>query len=97
MQQLRIVTLGISGGRWLTGARFATPAGFPRHDGTGGYAYAVGVWALVHRSRTNLCRAVPNLRVTIRDFCIAAPPSTSSLRRRRRGRAAATRSLIILL
>jgi hypothetical protein len=46
MQQLRIVTLGISGGRWLTGARFATPAGFPRHDGTPYRGLRVRRWGL---------------------------------------------------
>jgi hypothetical protein len=39
---------------------------------TGGYAYDVGVWDLYH-ARAIFCRAVPNLRVAIRNFCIAAP------------------------
>jgi hypothetical protein len=48
---VRIVTLGVSGGRSLT-RRYATPAGSPPHDDTGGYAYGVGVWDLSIISRT---------------------------------------------
>jgi hypothetical protein len=45
--------------------RYATPADFPRHDGTSYRGLRVRRWGLgfVHRSRTILCRAVPNLRV----------------------------------
>ena len=53
--------------------RFATPADFPRHDGTPYRRLRARRWGLgfVHRSRTIFCRAVPNLSVTIRNFCIA--------------------------
>ena len=50
--------------------RYATPAEFPRHDGTPYRELRVRRWGLgfVHRSRTILCRAVPNLSVSIRTF-----------------------------
>jgi hypothetical protein len=57
------------------------PPEFPRHGGTPYRGLRVRRWALgcVHRSRTILCRAVPNLGITIRNFSIAvglgwAPP-----------------------
>jgi hypothetical protein len=75
--KLRIVTVG---GR--SRGRYATPAGFPLHDGTPYWWLRVRRWGLefFHRSRTIFCRAVPNLRVTIRNFRIActrrpAPPA----------------------
>jgi hypothetical protein len=61
--------------------RFA-PADLPRHD-CSSYSHvivrreSVGV---IPRSRTIFCRAVPNLNVTIRDFCIAV---LRAFRRRR--------------
>jgi hypothetical protein len=45
MQKWRIVTLGFRvGGR--SRGRYATPAEFTLHDGTGGYTYDDGVWDL---------------------------------------------------
>jgi hypothetical protein len=44
--------------------RYATPADSPLHGSIAraeGYTYDVGVW-VVHRSRTILCRAMPNLK-----------------------------------
>jgi hypothetical protein len=38
---------------------------------TGGYTYDDGVWDLFIVSRAVFCRAVPNLRVAIRNFFIA--------------------------
>ena len=51
------------------GGRYATPADFPRHDGTAYRELHVRRWVLgfVHRSRAIFCRAVPNLSVTIRN------------------------------
>ena len=37
---------------------------------TGGFTYDVGVLGVVRRSRAILCRAVPNVNVTIRNFLI---------------------------
>jgi hypothetical protein len=53
--------------------RYATPAGFPRHDGTPYWGLRIRQWGLgvVHRSRAIFCRAVPNPNDTIRNFCIA--------------------------
>jgi hypothetical protein len=68
-----IVTLEFRvGGR--SRGRFATPADFPRHDGTPYRGLRVRRWGLgfFHHSRTIFCRAVPNLSVTIRNFFIAA-------------------------
>jgi hypothetical protein len=50
--------------------RFATPADFPLHDGTSYRGLHLRRWGLgfFHRSRTILCRAVPNPNVTIRNF-----------------------------
>jgi hypothetical protein len=73
--------------------RYATPAAFPRHDGTPyrGLRVRRDRLGFVYRSRAVFCRAVPNLSVSIRNFCIAtrccsgwAPP------RRRRWRAASS-------
>jgi hypothetical protein len=54
--------------------RFATPAAdFPLHDGSP-YSHVHirrDSLGLVHRSRTILCRSVPNPSVTIRNVCIA--------------------------
>jgi hypothetical protein len=62
-------------GRGRSRGRFATYADFPLHDGSP-YSHAhvrrEGL-GFVHRSRTILCRAVPNPNVTIRNFCIALP------------------------
>jgi hypothetical protein len=57
MKKLRIVTR--VGGR--SRGRYATPADFPRHDGTSYRGLRVRRWGLgsVH-SRAILCRAVPN-------------------------------------
>jgi hypothetical protein len=72
MKKLRIVTLGISGGRRSRG-RFATPTDFPLQD-CRPYSHVherrerLGV---VHRSRNIFCRPVPNPHVTIRNFSIA--------------------------
>jgi hypothetical protein len=41
---------------------------------TGGYAYDDGVWGLSLVQGPILCRAVPNLSVTIRNFCLAVGP-----------------------
>jgi hypothetical protein len=53
--------------------RFATPADSPLHDCSPCSHVHVrrGSLGFVHRSRTNFCRPVPNLGVTIRNFCIA--------------------------
>ena len=53
--------------------RYATPAEFPRHDGSPYRELHVRCECLgcVHRSRVIFCRAVSNLNVTIRNFCIA--------------------------
>jgi hypothetical protein len=56
--------------------RLATPADFPLHDGTPFSRVHVRRESLgfVHRSRTILCRPVPNpLIVTIRNFDIVVP------------------------
>jgi hypothetical protein len=59
-KELRIVTVGISGGRSLT-RRFATPADFPLHD-CSPYSHVhvrrEGL-GFVHRSRAISCRSVP--------------------------------------
>jgi hypothetical protein len=70
-QKMRIVTLGFGGGE--SHEAYATPADLPLHDGTPYRGLHVRRWGLgfVHRSRTILCHAVPNLIVTIRNFCIA--------------------------
>ena len=49
------------------------PADFPRHDGTLYRGIRVRRWGLgvVPHSRVILCHAVPTLRVTIRNCCIA--------------------------
>jgi hypothetical protein len=71
MQKLRIVTLGISGGRWLT-RPFRDAADSPLQD-CSPYSHvhvrreSVG---FVHRSRAILCRPVPNPNGTIR-CCVA--------------------------
>jgi hypothetical protein len=63
--------------------RFAMPADFTLHDGSP-YSHVhvrrerLGV---VARSSTIFCRAVPNLGVTIRNFCIAERLSQHSLSR----------------
>jgi hypothetical protein len=61
MRKLRIVTLGFRVGDRSRG-RYATPADFAIHDGTPYRGLRVRRWGLgfVHRSRTILCRAVPN-------------------------------------
>jgi hypothetical protein len=53
--------------------RFATPADFPRDDGTPYRKLHVRRWGLgfVHHSRAILCRPVPYLTVAIRNFFIA--------------------------
>jgi hypothetical protein len=53
MQKLRIVTLGVSGGRWAHAACFASPAGSPRHECSPYRGLRVRRWGLglVHRSR----------------------------------------------
>jgi multidrug resistance efflux pump len=53
--------------------RFATPTDSPLHDGSPYWGLHARRWGLgfVHRSRTILCRAVPNLNVTIRNSCVA--------------------------
>jgi hypothetical protein len=69
MEKWRIVTGGVPGGRSLTGPfrdarRFTSTRSTPyrgRHEKR-------GVWGC---SRTILCRPVPNLSDTIRNFCIA--------------------------
>jgi hypothetical protein len=55
--------------------RFATPADFPRHDGTPYSHVHVRRERLgfVHRSRTIFYRPVPIPNDTIRNFCIAVP------------------------
>jgi hypothetical protein len=71
MQKLRIVTLGISGARSLTGPlrddrRFPSTRWYPVPGATR------TTLEFVHHSRTIiLCRGVPNLSVTIRNFFIA--------------------------
>jgi hypothetical protein len=71
IKKLRIVTLGIPGGRWLTrplrdARRFPSTRWYPYRRPN------VRRWSLgfVHRSRTILCRAVPNLiALRFRHFC----------------------------
>jgi hypothetical protein len=75
-QKLRIVTLRVSG--WEIGeVCFATPADFPRHEGTPYRRLRARRWGLgfVHRSRIIFCRAVTNPSVTIRNFFIAVRQS----------------------
>jgi hypothetical protein len=62
--------------------RFATPADSPLHDGTPYSHVHVRRESLgfVPRSRTVLCRAVPNLSVTIRNFFTAVEQRTHSVR-----------------
>jgi hypothetical protein len=50
--------------------RFATRADSPQHDDTSYRGLRVRRWGLgfVHRSRAIFCRAVPNLKVTIRNL-----------------------------
>jgi hypothetical protein len=57
--------------------RYATPVDFPLHDTSTYRGLRVRRWGLgfVHRSRTIFCRAVPNLSVTVRDFCIPGKPT----------------------
>jgi hypothetical protein len=53
--------------------RFAMYADFPRHD-VSPYSHVHArreSLGFVHRSRAIFCRPVPNLSVTIRNFCIA--------------------------
>jgi hypothetical protein len=66
---------------WDISGRYATPADSPVHDGTPYRKLRVRRWGFgfVHRSRSSFCRAVPNLRVTIRNFCIAVPQSAKHL------------------
>jgi hypothetical protein len=81
-EKLRIVTGGISGGGSLTGPlrdarRFPSTRWFPV---PGGYAYDVGVWDLSIVQGPFSVAPVPNLKVTIRNFCIAveqSPPPVS--------------------
>jgi hypothetical protein len=86
MQKLRIVTIGISGGR--------SPADFPRHDGSAYWGLRVRRWGLgfVHRSRTILCRAVPNLSVTFANFLIAVGVRVVGRKARQAGDARSLRS-----
>jgi hypothetical protein len=51
--------------------RYATPADFPRHDGTAYRGLRVRRWGLFIVQGDIFCRAVPSPKATIRDFCIA--------------------------
>jgi hypothetical protein len=69
LNKLRIVTVGVSGGRRSRG-RFATPADFPLHD-CSSYSHVHErreSLEFVHRSRAIFGRPVPRLSVTIRNF-----------------------------
>jgi hypothetical protein len=64
--------------------RYAAPADFLRHDGAPYRGLRARRWGLGfdHRSRAILCRAVPNLNVTIRKFCIDCVRAASTRWRR---------------
>jgi hypothetical protein len=73
MKKLRIVTLGISGGRSLTGAvtrrsPISLDTMVPR---TGGYTHDVGVWDVCIIQGPFSVAPCQTLGVTIRTFCIA--------------------------
>jgi hypothetical protein len=64
--------------------RFATPADFPLHDGTPYRGLRVRRWGLgfLHRSRSTLCRAVPNPKrydSQLVHRCIPREPTRSTL------------------
>jgi hypothetical protein len=72
MKELRIVPVGISGGRSLTrllrdARRFPSTRWYPVPGAT---RTPLGL-GFVHHSRAIVCLAVPNLSVTIRNFCNA--------------------------
>jgi hypothetical protein len=54
----KVANRNVSGFGWGIAheGRYAMPADFPLHDGTGGYAYDVGVWDM---SIVQVCRAKP--------------------------------------
>jgi hypothetical protein len=72
-----IVTTGFGirvGGGVRSRGRFATPAGFPRHDGTTYRGLRVRRWGLefVHRSRAIFCRPEPNHKLKLRFATFAS-------------------------
>jgi hypothetical protein len=77
---------GISGGRFRSRGRFATPADFTLQDYSPYRGLRVRCRGLgfLHRSRTIFCRPVPNLNVTIRNCCIAVCSCCAGSASRRR-------------
>jgi hypothetical protein len=91
-KDLRIVTVGIEGGRSLT-RPFRDARRFPStrvKARTGGYLYAANVWDLSNRSRTIFCHPVPN-RVAFRfaivlHRCMSGAPRAARFPTRRSAR-----------
>jgi hypothetical protein len=88
MEKLRIVTFKVFGWEIAHAAAARRPpiSLDTMVARTGGYTYDVGVWDLSIVHGSIFCRAVPNLSVTIRNFCIAmvvgakTPPTSARLR-----------------